>query len=66
MSLHTGMMEITGKYSSREIGVMRFIFGYYMRWILILLLRRNLVIIDQASGKQHEETKDERTGDSHV
>jgi hypothetical protein len=29
-------------------------------------LRRNLVIIDQASGKQHEETKDERTGDSHV
>jgi len=66
MSLHTGMMEITGKYSNREIGVTRFIFGYYMRWVLILLLRRNLVIIDQASGKQHEETKDERTGDSHV
>jgi|694.fasta_scaffold141297_5 hypothetical protein len=59
-------MKVSGRYGDGKIGVTRFIIGYYMRWILILLLRRNLVIIDQASGKQHEETKDERTGDSHV
>jgi hypothetical protein len=66
MTLHEGMMTATGRYSSREIGVIRFIFGYYMRWILILLLRRNLVIIDQASGKQHEETKRRKDRYSHV
>lgn len=55
--LHEGMMTASGRYGEGKIGVARFIIGYYTRWILILLLRKNLVIIDQSSGKQSEETK---------
>jgi hypothetical protein len=57
MSLHEGMMGATGRYADKEINLARFIIGYYGRLFLIVLLRKNLVIIDQASGKQHEETK---------
>jgi len=51
------MMTASGRYGDGEIGVIRFIVGYYTRWILILLFRRNLDIIDQSSGKQLEESK---------
>jgi hypothetical protein len=57
MSLHEGMMTTTGRYADREIGAFRFIIGYYGRLLLIVLFRKNLVIIDQASAKSTEETK---------
>jgi hypothetical protein len=51
MSLHEGMMETTGRYSDGEIGALRFIIGYYGRLLLIVLFRKNLVIIDQSASK---------------
>jgi hypothetical protein len=51
MSLHEGMMDVTGRFSERRIGVLRFIIGYYGRLLLIVLLRKNLVIIDQSASK---------------
>jgi len=57
-------MDVSGRYSEGEIGTFRFIIGYYSRFVLGLLLRRNVYIIDQASAKLVEETNDERT--SHV
>jgi hypothetical protein len=55
--MHEGMMTVTGRYSDGEIGVLRFIFGYYGRLLLIVLLRKNLVIIDQATSNPLVETK---------
>jgi hypothetical protein len=57
MSLQAGMMRVTGKYSEGDISTFRFIIGYYSRFVAGLLLRQNLVIIDQASAKSTEETK---------
>jgi hypothetical protein len=50
-------MDVSGRYSEGEIGTFRFIIGYYSRFVLGLLLRRNVYIIDQASAKSTEETK---------
>ena len=60
MSLHEGMMGVTGRYGDREIGTLRFIIGYYGRLLLIVLFGRGLVIIDQSTGRSSVET--ERTG----
>ena len=62
--MHKGMIATVGRYTEGEIGTFRFIIGYYSRFVLGLLLRRNVYIIDQASAKLAEETNDERT--SHV
>jgi hypothetical protein len=64
MKLQDGMLSASGRYSEGRIGTFRFIIGYYSRFVLGLLLRRNVYIIDQASAKLAEETNDERT--SHV
>lgn len=55
--LQGSMMDVSGRYSEGEIGTFRFIIGYYSRFVLGLLLRRNVYIIDQASAKSTEETK---------
>ena len=60
------MMSVTGKYSDGKIGLLRFIFGYYGRLLLVVLFRQNLVIIDQSSGKPLEETERRKEGSSHV
>jgi hypothetical protein len=51
------MMRVTGRYAEGDISTFRFIIGYYSRFVAGLLLRQNLVIIDQASAKSTEETK---------
>lgn len=53
-------MDVSGRYSEGHIGAFRFIIGYYSRFALGLLLRRNVYIIDQASANLAEEN-DERT-----
>jgi hypothetical protein len=56
-SMHKGMIATVGRYSEGDIGTFRFIIGYYSRFVAGLLLRQNLVIIDQASAKSTEEKK---------
>lgn len=39
IKLQDGMMESTGKYADGQIGAVRFIFGYYVRWLLGFVIR---------------------------
>jgi hypothetical protein len=55
--MHKGMIATVGRYTEGEIGTFRFIIGYYSRFVVGLLTRQNLYIIDQASAKSTEEKK---------
>ena len=45
--IHEGMLDVSGRYSDGDIGVVRWALGYYTRWIAGALVLTTMIGTDE-------------------